>query len=174
MYWGNIYFFPIYYVAFIDVLIDIEKYWQIIIRGRIFKICKRKNIYFWSLIISIYWYIVKYWKILKKYWRVSILNVFKVVHQILQNYHRYIFFQYFIIQGVQLKWSVRDVVFKWIKLSWITFLLILFLLSKLMMIMNLLLIVLEQPISRLISLKYKFTKIIALKKKQTFNLDSCK
>jgi hypothetical protein len=28
-------FFPIYYVAFIDVLIDIEKYWEIIIRGRI-------------------------------------------------------------------------------------------------------------------------------------------
>jgi hypothetical protein len=28
--------FPIYYVAFIDVLIDIEKYWEIIIRGSIY------------------------------------------------------------------------------------------------------------------------------------------
>jgi hypothetical protein len=41
-------FFPIYDV---DVLIDIEKYREIIIRGRIFKKCKRKNINFFSLII---------------------------------------------------------------------------------------------------------------------------
>jgi hypothetical protein len=34
-------FFPIFYVVFIDVLIDIEKYWEIIICGRIFK--KRKE-----------------------------------------------------------------------------------------------------------------------------------
>jgi hypothetical protein len=31
-----------------------------------------------------------HWKILKKYWRVSKLNVLKVIRQILQKYHRYI------------------------------------------------------------------------------------
>jgi hypothetical protein len=68
-------FFFIYYV-----LIDIEKYWEIIVRGMQ---CKRKNIYFFSLIIySIYWCIVKYWKILKKIWR-------EYWCQILQKYHRY-------------------------------------------------------------------------------------
>jgi hypothetical protein len=57
---------------YFGVLIGIEKYWEIIIiRGRILKNAKEKTFIFSHLPI-IYWCIIKYWKIFKKYWRVSI------------------------------------------------------------------------------------------------------
>jgi hypothetical protein len=94
-------FFPIYYVAFIDVLIDIEKYWKIIIRVRIFKKYKRKNIFF-SLIMHVCMLHVCMYATcmhVEKILMISILNVlfakfYKNIIDILPN----IFSQYFIIQ----------------------------------------------------------------------------
>jgi hypothetical protein len=77
------------------------KYWKIlkniekIMKKNIEKILKNieKYLKYWKILkyIEKCWKnIEKYWKILKKYWRVLILNVLKVVRQILQKYHRYI------------------------------------------------------------------------------------